>query len=107
MIVVSSILIIIGLIMMVVGSLGMVSFPDIYSRLQASGVSDNTGIAIILVGLIIKEGLSWGSVGLLLILIFLLLTNPIATHSIAKSAFVMRKRPYRKGEEGGSTEHGA
>lgn len=79
-----------GALLVAIGTFGIVRFRDVYSRLQASGVSDNAGLAAILLGLILYEGWSPIDWTLLFLLILMLATNPIATHSIAKSAFVQR-----------------
>lgn len=71
-----------------IGSLGMLRFRDIHSRLQASGVSDNAGLGLILIGLILHSGWERHDFTLLLLLFILLITNPIVTHSVARSAFV-------------------
>lgn len=75
-----------------VGSLGMLRFRDVYSRLQASGVSDNAGLGLILIGLILHSGWDRHDITLLLLLLLMLITNPIVTHSVARSAFVQRHR---------------
>jgi len=81
-----------GAVFVAVGTLGILRLRDVYSRLQASGVADNAGTALILVGLIVWGGWDRADATLLLLLFLLLLTNPIATHSIAKSAFTRRHR---------------
>jgi len=83
----SEILIGIGCAFVIIGTVGMMRFRDLYSRLQASGVADNAGLGLVLIGLIVHGGWSSLDWGLLALLALLLLTNPIATHSIAKSAF--------------------
>ncbi len=75
-----------------VGSLGMLRFRDVYSRLQASGVSDNAGLGLILLGLILHSGWDRHDITLVLLLLLMLITNPIVTHSVARSAFVQRHR---------------
>ena len=90
---ISDVLIGLGLLFVVIGTIGILRFRDVYSRLQASGVSDNAGLGLILIGLIVRSGLSADDLRLGLLLLLLLLTNPIITHSIAKSAFVMRHGP--------------
>ena len=79
-----------GALLVAVGTFGIMRFRDVYSRLQASGVSDNAGLALILLGLVVYEG--WAPIDwtLLFLLVLMLATNPIATHSVAKSAFVQR-----------------
>ena len=79
----------IGMTFLVVGTLGILRFRDVYSRLQASGVSDNVGLPLILAGLIAHGGLARDDLLLGLLALLLLVTNPIATHSIAKSAFTL------------------
>jgi multicomponent Na+:H+ antiporter subunit G len=76
-----------GSVFLAIGTLGVLRFRDIYSRLQASGVADNAGTAFVLVGLIAYHGLEPRDWTLAVLLILLLVTSPIATHSIAKSAF--------------------
>jgi len=87
---ISDVLIGLGLAFLVIGTIGILRFRDVYSRLQASGVSDNAGLGLILIGLIARNGFSSDDLNLGLLLFLLLLTNPIITHSIAKSAFVRR-----------------
>jgi len=85
----------IGVGLVFVGSVGMLRFRDIYSRLQASGVSDNAGLGLILMGLILHSGWDRHDITLVLVLFLMLITNPIVTHSIARSAFVQQHREER------------
>ncbi|HHR84741.1 MAG TPA: hypothetical protein ENL23_00145 [Candidatus Acetothermia bacterium] len=87
---ISDVLIGLGLVFLVIGTIGILRFRDVYSRLQASGVSDNAGLSLILIGLIVRSGFSGDDLKLGFLLFLLLLTNPVITHSIAKSAFVRR-----------------
>jgi multicomponent Na+:H+ antiporter subunit G len=82
----------IGAVFVLIGTLGILRFRDVYSRLQASGVSDNVGTALILIGLVVSGGWDPHDAALLFLLFLLLLTNPVATHSIAKSAFTRGHR---------------
>jgi len=87
---IAAVLIGLGLGFVLIGTLGILRFRDVYSRLQASGVSDNAGLVLVLIGLIVHGGWERQDAALLLLMLILLLTNPIATHSIARSAFVRR-----------------
>jgi len=80
----------------VIGSVGMVRFRDVYSRLQASGVSDNAGLGLVLLGAVLHGGWQSHDAALLLLLLLILLTNPIVTHSVARSAFVQQ---HQEGDE--------
>ncbi len=87
---ITTILMSLGLLFLIIGTVGILRFRDIYSRLQASGVSDNAGLGLLLLGLIAIGGLEGRDLTLGFLLVLLLVTNPIATHSIAKSAFTQR-----------------
>ncbi len=75
------------------GGVGLLRMRNPYDRLQAAGVGDIGGVALILLGVVLEMGF-WESGGIpLLLLVFLLFTGPLATHSIAKAAFVRGERP--------------
>ncbi len=84
----------VGLFLLFVGGLGHVRFPDAYARLQAAGVGDVGGAALVLLGLIAEEG--WTNTGglMVVLLLFLVFTVPLSTHAVAKGAFVRRQRPW-------------
>lgn len=75
------------------GGIGLLRFPDFFSRLHPSGVTDTLGAALILIGLMFQAEFSLISVKLIMILAFLLLTSPTATHALAKSALHGKLRP--------------
>ena len=85
-----------GLVFIFFGTLGIIRFPDIYTRLQTSSKCDTAGAIALLVGLILKEGLDLFSLRISIILVFLLLTNPVASHAIARSAAIRGIKPWRK-----------
>ncbi|MGY6586965.1 MAG: monovalent cation/H(+) antiporter subunit G [Wenzhouxiangella sp.] len=72
----------------VIGGLGMVRFPDFYTRLHAAGVTDTLCALLIVLGLVLQSGFSLLTIKLLLILLFLLFTAPTATHALARAAMV-------------------
>jgi len=96
----SSVLIYIGLVLMLIGSVGIARMPDIYARLQASGVSDTVGVVLILIGFLVRNGFRFSDSFLGLMVIFFFITGPIVAHSIAKSAFLSKVEPSGTGDEG-------
>ncbi len=85
-----------GLVFIFFGTLGIIRFPDIYTRLQTSSKCDAAGAVALLVGLMVRDGLDSLSLRILIILMFLLLTNPVASHAIARSAAIRGIKPWRK-----------
>jgi multicomponent Na+:H+ antiporter subunit G len=70
-----------------VGTMGLIRMPDVFCRMHATTKCDTLGAGMILVGLMIFNGLSLISLKLLLILIFIWITNPTAAHIIAKAEY--------------------
>jgi len=85
-----------GLVFIFFGTLGIIRFPDIYTRLQTSSKCDAAGAVALFVGLMVREGLDLLSLRILIILVFLLLTNPVASHAIVRSAAIRGIKPWRK-----------
>ena len=99
--IVTGILLALGCFLIVVASIGIVRFPDFYSRIHPAGKSDTLGQLLVLSGLIVYEGLSMVSLKLLIIIIFIFIASPTATHALAKAAYVSGLKPWKK-EDGGN-----
>ena len=69
-----------------IGAIGVLRFPDVYSRMHAAGITDTLGALLVLVGLMLLAGVSLALVKLFFILAFLWLASPTATHALAKAA---------------------
>ena len=91
--VLSGLSIVIGVIALVIGSLGLIKLPDVYCRIHAVGMIDTAGASFIILGMIIQQGFSLVSFKLALIGVFLFFTSPIATHAVAQVAHKMGIKP--------------
>lgn len=76
-----------------VGAIGVLRFPDVFSRMHAAGVTDTLGALLVLVGLMFLSGWSLATAKLLFILTFLWFTSPTATHALAKAALHGGEKP--------------
>ena len=76
-----------GAFFLLMGAIGMLRFPDLYTRMHAAGKCDTLGSLLVLTGLACYGGLSLASVKILLIALFIFLTSPTATNAIARAAF--------------------
>ena len=76
----------VGLAFDVLGALGLVRLPDVYSRLQAATKCVTLGTCSILFGTFLVVGFCATGWKALLCLIFLVLTSPVAAHAIARGA---------------------
>ena len=81
------ILIIVGILFDIFGCIGLVRFPDIYNRLQASTKCVTLGTILLLVGVALVTDLSATSAKAIICAVFILITSPTAAHAIAKGAY--------------------
>lgn len=75
-----------GALFVVSGAVGLVRFPDFYTRIHAAGITDSAGAGLILLGLLLQTTTWDTAVRLLIIMLFMALTGPTATHILAHAA---------------------
>ena len=85
--IIGCILIIIGILFDIFGCIGLVRFPDVYNRLQASTKCVTLGTILLLVGVGVRSGLGATSAKAIICAVFILITSPTAAHAIAKGAY--------------------
>ncbi|MCM1991288.1 monovalent cation/H(+) antiporter subunit G [Oceanirhabdus seepicola] len=92
-------LFILSWIYIIFGIIGIFSFNDIYSRLLTSSKIDTAALLTIFFALIIKCGFSTMSIKLFLILLFIIITGPVANHIIARSAYLNGIESMKEGKK--------
>lgn len=79
-------LLVLGGFLCISGSIGLLRFPDFFTRMHAASVTDTLATALIVIGLMLQTN-AWIVQGkLVMVLIFVLLTSPTASHALAKAA---------------------
>lgn len=82
------ILIILSWVYIIFGMIGIFRFKDMYVRLLTSTKIDTVATITILIALVVKSGFSDISLRLLIIMIFIVITNPVNNHIICRSAYL-------------------
>jgi multicomponent Na+:H+ antiporter subunit G len=68
------------------GTVGLLRFPDVYTRLHALTKADNLGLGLVVAGLAVQAE-SWAAVGkLALIWLLVLVASAFACHLVARAA---------------------
>ncbi|MEM7766586.1 MAG: monovalent cation/H(+) antiporter subunit G [Pseudomonadota bacterium] len=75
-----------GVSLAVIGTAGVLRFPDFYTRLHAASVTDTSAATSLLVGMALMAPNWMVIVKLVMIWVFLFLTGPTATHAVANAA---------------------
>ena len=85
-----------GIIFSVMGNLGMLLFPDVYTRLQASSTCGTTSIVSIFSAAMLYEGISPLTGKILAITLFFLISSPLASYIVARFAWNQEIVAWRK-----------
>jgi multicomponent Na+:H+ antiporter subunit G len=81
------VLVSLGVFFLVAGAVGLVRFPDFYTRMHAAGKCDTLGSLLVLTGLAVHQGFDLASVKLIIVAVLIFITSPTATHAIARAAY--------------------
>ena len=96
-------LLLIGAILAIIGTIGVLRFPDFYTRLHAASVTDTAAATLAIVGMALLAP-SWAIVfKLAVVWLFLFLTGPTSSHALANAAHTAGLQPLigRVGDEDG------
>lgn len=70
----------------VIGALGLVRMPSLFTRMHAASVTDTLGAGLILLGLVLQAGFTLVAVKLAVLGVLIVFASPTATHALAKAA---------------------
>ena len=84
--IISGICLVIGSFFCVTGGVGLLRFPDFFTRIHAASLTDTLGAGMILIGLMVQSGGGLVFAKLMMILVFSLLAGASASHAMAKAA---------------------
>jgi multicomponent Na+:H+ antiporter subunit G len=82
-----------GGLCVLVGGVGVLRMPDLYTRMHAASVTDTGGLILVVLGLAVQAGWSLALVKLAAILVFLLATSPTSAYALANAAMLSGHRP--------------
>ncbi len=97
--VISTIFISAGAFFMITGTVGLLKFPDFYTRMHATGKCDTLGQVLVILGCVIYEGFTFITIKLLLVAAIYLLAGPVSTHALMKAAYVTGLPVWKKGDK--------
>ena len=83
----SALCLLLGSFLCLSGGVGLLRFPDFYTRMHAVGVTDTLAAAMILIGLMLQNSEGIVMLKLLLILLMTIFISPVASHALAKAAY--------------------
>ena len=89
-------LILAGAVFFLAGTVGLLRFPDVFTRLHALTKADNVGLGLVVAGLALQAE-SWAATGkILLIWLLVLLASASVAHLVARTALRKGIRPWKR-----------
>ncbi len=82
-----------GGLFVLIGGIGALRLPNIYTRMHAASLTDTMASILVLTGIMLQAGFSLATIKLIAILVFLLLTGPTASYAIANAALLSGMKP--------------
>ncbi len=89
----SWILLVAGGFFYLVGAIGLVRMPDVFTRMHAGSLSDTLGAGLLIAGMVLQAGPTLVAAKLIIILGVLLFTGAVATHALARAALQDKMHP--------------
>lgn len=83
-----------------IGAVGLIRMPDVFTRMHAVSVSETMGTTLLILGMCLQSGFSLVTVKLLVIFLTLMVTGPVASHALARAALHDGKKPLLAQEDG-------
>ena len=103
----AAVLLILGLVFFTGGAVGIIRFPDFFSRLHPAGKLDTAGLVTTMGALVLYTSSSFtlGAVitafKIILIVVFVFITSPTATHAIIDAGVRAGLTPWGKDSKAG------
>ncbi len=94
--VVSVMLLLAGTVFFVAGTVGLLRFPDLFTRIHALTKADNVGLGLIVFGLVPQAASAAIALKLVLIWLLILLASSTMGHLLARSALRVDIRPWSR-----------
>lgn len=83
----SSAMLLVGVSLALVGAVGLLRLPDVFSRMHAATKPATLGLLLITVGAALRMNDGSDAVKLLLVAAFQFITAPVAAHMIGRAAY--------------------
>lgn len=93
---VSILLLLSGTVFFIAGTVGLLRFPDVFTRIHALTKADNVGLGLIVFAVALQAASVWGALKLILIWLLILLASSTTGHMVARAALRIGIRPWTK-----------
>lgn len=80
----------VGAAFMFIAALGILRFPDLYTRMHSASKASSLGVGCLLIGVGVAYPTAMVIAKCMLVLLFVFLTVPVAAHMIGRAAYLLK-----------------
>lgn len=84
-----------GAFFFLAGTVSLLRFPDVYTRLHSLTKADNVGLGLVVAGLMLQAGSAFLALKMALVRLFVMVSGATAAHLISTTALKSGVRPWR------------
>ena len=77
--------ILLGSFFTIVGALGLVRMPEVFTRMHAASVTDTLGVGSLILGMALQAGFGLVTLKLVFLMLLFIFTAPVVTHALAQA----------------------
>ena len=93
------VIMLVGVVFILFGVIGTLRFRNFYTRILVTAKIDTIGAITLFIGVAVRNGFSFFSLKVLLLMAVLMMINPLASHTIARSAYLSGYKTEAQAEE--------
>ncbi|NSM56191.1 cation:proton antiporter [Wolbachia endosymbiont of Atemnus politus] len=90
------IFILLGACLVIISTIGVIRFPDFYTRLHAAGITDSSGAILLLVGFALQNEFSTNSVKIMLLILIIWIANSPYSYILARTYYKNKEKTIKE-----------
>ncbi len=94
--IVSYVFIGIGSFFVLIGAIGLLRMPDVFTRMHAASIKDTVGAGFLLGGMALQTGFSLVTLKLFVLFLLFIFVSPVVSHALAQAALHDGEKPILK-----------
>ncbi len=92
-----SIFIFLGICLIIISNIGVIRFPDFYTRLHAAGITDSSGATLLLIGFALQNEFSINTIKIILLILIIWVANSTNSYILARTYYKVKKKTVKEG----------
>ncbi|MDM8335124.1 monovalent cation/H(+) antiporter subunit G [Wolbachia pipientis] len=93
---IGSIFIFLGICLVIISTIGVIRFPNFYTRLHAAGITDSSGAMLLLIGFALQNEFSTNTVKITLLILIIWVANSTNSYILARTYYKSKEKTIKE-----------